>query len=535
MTRRGELAYGMRLSPLLLIAALASPLGAQTTRAERSAYTETSSHSDVLAFIDSLEARGAGIKRWVLGKSTEGRVLPVVLASRPLVSSAEEAAATGKPIVWLQANIHAGEVEGKEAAQMLLRDLTLGQLRPLLDSVILLVVPIYNADGNESWAPGDINRPGQNGPAVVGRRANGQGLDLNRDYTKLEAPETRAAAELIDRWNPHLFIDLHTTNGSYHGYALTWSPGLNPNRTPINDYVQDDFLPEVRKRMQQRHEVETFPYGNFRNQEPDSLTQGWETYDGRGRYGTNWHALRGRMAILSEAYSNDPFQRRVRVTYDFVREALSLLSERREEIMPILANLPRPDSVAVRQQLAEPRRERVIAEITLADNDGSHGFARRRRTGEFRTIRMPVWDRFAPRRSEALPAAYLVPDSLQTVVALLRRQGIVVTRLMDGWSARAEAFTISSFTKSERPFEKHQLAQADGAWGPGPDSASGTWWYVTTSQPLGVLAAYLLEPASEDGVVAWNYLDERLAVGGAYPILRLRAPLGGGSGAAPPK
>ena len=201
--------------------------------------------------------------------------------------------------------------------------------------------------------------------------------------------------------------------------------------------------------------------------------------------------------------------------------------------MSILANRPRPDSVAVRQQLAEPRRERVIAEITLADNDGSHGFARRRRTGEFKTIRMPVWDRFVPRRSEAFPAAYLVPDSLQTVVALLRRQGIVVTRLPSGWTAPSEAFAISTFSKSERPFEKHNVAQVDGAWAAGPDSAAGTWWYVTTSQELGVLAAYILEPASEDGVVAWNFLDDRLAVGGTYPILRLRAPLGGGGGAAP--
>ncbi|HEU5050130.1 MAG TPA: M14 family zinc carboxypeptidase, partial [Gemmatimonadales bacterium] len=298
----------MRLLPTLSLLGAATiaaaPLSAQLTRAERSGYAETSSHSDVLAFLDALVARGAGIKVWTLGRSEAGRTIPVVLAARPLITSAEAAAATGKPIVYLQANIHAGEVEGKEAAQMLLRDLTVGPLRALLDSVVLLVVPIYNTDGNEAWAPGDLNRPGQNGPAIVGRRANGQGLDLNRDYTKFEAPETRASAELIDRWNPHLFIDLHTTNGSYHGYALTWSPGLNPNRTPINDYVQDDFLPEIRKRMQRRHRQETFPYGNFRNQEPDSLTQGWETYDGRARYGTNWHALRGRMSILSEAYSN---------------------------------------------------------------------------------------------------------------------------------------------------------------------------------------------------------------------------------------
>ena len=142
-------------------------------------------------------------------------------------------------------------------------------------------------------------------------------------------------------------------------------------------------------------------------------------------------------------------------------------------------------------------------------------------------------DRFAARRSEALPAAYLVPDSLQAVVALLRRQGVVVTRLPAGWRAPSEAFGITAFSKSERAFEKHQLAQVDGVWSAGPDSASGTWWYVTTSQPLGVLAAYILEPASEDGVVAWNFLDDRLAVGAVYPILRLRAPLGGGGDAAP--
>ena len=509
--------------PLLLCAAM--PLAAQSTRAERTAYTETSSHADVLAFLDSLRARGADIKVWTLTKSTEGRTVPVVLASRPLVSGADEALASGKPIIYLQANIHAGEVEGKEAAQMLLRDLTLGPLRPLLDSVVLLVVPIYNTDGNEQWAPGDVNRPGQNGPPSVGRRANGQGFDLNRDYVKMEAPETRASIELIGRWQPHLFVDLHTTNGSYHGYALTWSPGLNPNRHPANDYVQDVMLPALRERMRRRHDQETFPYGNFRNQEPDSLKQGWETYDGRARYGTNWHALRGRMSILSEAYSNDPFARRVSATYNFVREILSLAAERRDSIVSLTAQTGRRDSVAVRQRLGQPRMERVIAEITTSDNDGSHGFARRKRSGRYKEVRMPVWDRFIARRNEALPAAYLIPDSLQNVVALLRRHGVVVRRLEQGWAAPSETFSISAVARAEREFEGHNTMLVDGAWGAGADSASGVWWHVPTGQPLGMLAAYLLEPASEDGVVAWNFLDAELIQGGTYPIVRLRAPL----------
>ena len=216
-----------------------APVGAQTTRAEATGYRQTSSYADVVGFLDSLRRLGAPVSLGTLAVSSEGRSVPYVVASRPLVAGPAEAAGSGKPVVYLQANIHAGEVEGKEAAQMLLRDLTLGPLRPLLDSLVLLVVPVYNVDGNEALAPGDTNRPGQNGPARVGRRANGQGLDLNRDYVKMEAPETRGAADLLLRWNPQVFVDLHTTNGSYHGYALTWSPGLNPNGTAANDFVRD--------------------------------------------------------------------------------------------------------------------------------------------------------------------------------------------------------------------------------------------------------------------------------------------------------
>ena len=512
------------LAALFLTTAVALPLHAQQTRAERTGFRETSTHADVLAFFDALAARTPHLKVWTMGTSTEGRVVPVALASRPLVSGAEEAEASGKPVVYLQANIHAGEVEGKEAAQMLLRDLTTGPLTGLLDDVILLVVPIYNADGNEAWAPGAVNRPGQNGPETVGRRSNGQGLDLNRDYVKAEAPETRASLELITRWDPDLFIDLHTTNGSYHGYALTWSPGLNPNRSPVNTWVQDEFLPEVRRRMR-REGFETFPYGNFRNQDPDSLRQGWETYDGRARYGSNWHAMRNRMSILSEAYSNDPFERRVRATYAFVREILELAVERHEEARALMDRPWQPPVVALRQRLAQPAMEDVIAEITHSDGDGTHGFARRRRTGDFRTIRVPVWDRFSARHEEAMPKAYLVPDRMQHVVALLRRHGVAVVRRDAPWTAATEAFRLDSVARAPRAFEGHHVMSVEGAWQEGPAEGAGTWWLVPTAQQEGVLAAYILEPMSEDGVVAWNALDDDLAAGATYPILRLRGSL----------
>ena len=288
------------------------------TRAERTDYRETSSYADVTGFLAALESSVGGIALDTLGTSHEGRAIPLVIVSRPLVRTPAEARALGRPIVWVQGNIHAGEVEGKEALLALLRDLAMTPGTGILDSIVLLAVPIYNTDGNERLAAQDTNRSEQNGPARVGRRANGQGLDLNRDYVKAEAPETRAALAALGRWDPDVFVDLHTTNGSYHGYALTWSPSLHPGAA-LGAWTQDTLLPLLRERTRARHGVETCPYGNFAlaygaDVSTDTTRQGWFSYDHRPRFGTNYVGLRNRVAILSEAYSHDPFARRVAAT-----------------------------------------------------------------------------------------------------------------------------------------------------------------------------------------------------------------------------
>jgi hypothetical protein len=505
---------------------MATAIAAQTTRAERTDFRETSSYTDVLTFLDSLQLAAKDIRLGTLATTAEGRRVPYVIASRPLVAGAAEAHRTGKPILYLQANIHGGEVEGKEAAQMLLRDLTLGALRPLLERIVLLVVPIYNADGNERWLPGERNRPGQNGPPVVGQNSNGQGLNLNRDYVKLEAAETRGSASLLTVWDPDLFIDLHTTNGSYHGYVLTYASGLNPNSNPATHFVRDRFLPLLRERMQRRHGQRTFSYGNFRNQDPDSLAQGWETYDGRARYGTNWMGLRGRLAILSEGYSNADFRSRVSATYNFVREILTLAGEQVAAIKSVVldSDRQRSDSVAVRSVLGPPRTLDVVAEITRDLGEGGSGYARRQRTGVYRTIRMPVFDRFVAARKEARPAGYLIPLRLRETVELLRHQGILVEALSASWRTPVEVFTVDSLSVGPL-FEGHRPVAVEGRWSKAAnDTLIAVGWYlVRTDQPLGTLAGYLLEPASEDGVVTWNLLDRELQVRAAYPIIRVRS------------
>ncbi len=553
------------------------PLAAQQTVPERTNYTRTSSHADVLAFIDSLQHRGVEMYRGVMGRSPHGRAIPYVVLSRPQVTTPAAAKRSGKPLFYIQANIHAGEVEGKEAVQELMRDLTLGSLRPLLDSVIILFAPIYNGDGNDAFGPERLNRGEQNGPPMVGLRADGAGYDLNRDYVKQDAPETRASLALMTAWDPDVFMDLHTTDGSYHGYALTWSPGLNPNHTPTNDWVQDTVLEDVRKLVRERDHFETYPYGNFvgGNENPT----GWNTYESLPRYGTNLEGMT-RVSILSEAFSHDSFPRRIAATYAFVLESVRYLNDHRNELRrhESLTSAARPDSVVVRGDdlAASPARmDTVLVAVTntvprpaLTSEDslamaraprtpvirdtigcsepgaaavggargrgargGGRGFGGGRGrggaatelqlTGESRPVYMAVRDRFAPVLKEQIPGAYILNPGAAPVVALMRRQGIRVEQTTATWIGASSHFLVDSLAR-QRFFEGHCGTRVDGRWqAPAPDTVVAHSYLVSTNQRLGMLAAFLLEPASEDGYVYWNFFDGGLTAGAVAPIRRV--------------
>jgi len=515
------------------MAAAGGTVSGPRTRAERTNYLETSHYSDVIAFLDSLHGR-AELSFGSIGTTNQGREIPYVVASRPRVSTPAEARRLGRPIVYVQGNIHAGEIEGKEALLALVRDLTSSPRPNVLDSIVLIAVPIYNADGNEKFASQEVNRREQNGPEIIGERANAQGLDLNRDYVKAEAPETRAAFAMFNAWDPDVFVDLHTTDGSYHGYALTYAPPLNPV-APLGVFTRDSLLPVLRGRMQQRHGFPTFGYGDFISD--DTLSRGWATFDSRPRFGTNYYGLRGRIAILSEAFSHDPLQRRVASTYAFVQEILSIVAERPATIRSLTAaagNEPSrwnnegvlPASLPIRSEMiAAPDSVAVIAEEVVRTGDSARtqpGVPKgRRRTGRFTAVKMPVFDRFRPTLFAPPPVAYALAASDTQAVRLLRQHGIVVDSLADTRTARAERFVIDSAITSARPFQGHRELSLVGRWVSEPRQLMAGSWVVRTSQPLGLLSIYLLEPQSDDGLVTWNFFDNALREGGAYPVLRV--------------
>ena len=512
------------------------------TRPELTNYRETSHYSDVRSFLDSLRTLRAPLAFGSIGKTSEGREIPFVIASRPLVYTPSEARRLGRPIVYVQGNIHAGEVEGKEALLALLRDLTFADKANALDSIVLIAVPIYNADGNERFASQSVTRTEQNGPEMVGVRANAQSLDLNRDYVKAEAPETRASLIMFNTWDPDVFVDLHTTDGSFHGYALTYSPSLSPAAVFGGVYARDSLLPVLRERMRTRDGFEVFDYGNFvsdgRGLVADTtVAEGWETYDARPRFGTNYYGIRGRIGILSEAYSHDPLQRRIASTYAFVNEILSLVAEKGAAIRSLTARADSqplawgrsPDSlqmVAVRSEvISTPRMMDVIKEDIEKTGDSSltqPGVPRgQRRTGRFRPIRMPVYDRFTSTLNRTPPAAYVVAPEDTAVVTLLRLHGIRVDRSDTAWTARGESFVIDSITTAQRAFQGHHEVRLTGHWERGLQTLPPKSFIVSTAQPRGALIVYLLEPESDDGFTTWNLFDTRLQKGGRFPVKRI--------------
>lgn len=509
------------------------------TVAERSNWTSTATYEQTIALCSELDRRSDLVSLTFIGESEEGRRIPMLIVGDPPHATATGARRSGKLVVLLFANIHAGEVCGKEAFPMLVRDIALHpgspENRALLRAMTLLVVPIYNADGNERFAL--ANRPGQVGPVNgMGIRANARGLDLNRDYMKAEARETRAMLDLLTKWNPDLIIDAHTTNGSYVRYALTYAAPQNPagHHDPML-FVRDTMLPEVARRVKERTGYDTFFYGNLNRDRTE-----WQTYDALPRFGGNYHGLRNRMSILLEAYSYASYRDRVLVTLEFTRDALAVAAERAEDIR-ILNERAERETIEKGRRLDDrddiPIRSRLIAfdrPVTVLAHEPVEDRAAMRDAvvqsalrGEVPDLGAPVdlevrhFGKYEATLSVRRPLEYAIPPGHDAVVDALRAHGIAVDAVGVPRVITAEVYAIDAVERSEREYQGVRGALVDATARATATTIGEGWHVVRMSQPLGTLAAYLLEPESDDGLAHWGFFDDSLRPGNDFPILRV--------------
>ena len=483
------------------------------TRAEATRYEETSRHADVMGFITGLIGKAdPRLQATVFGASPEGRELPLLVLSARGVKTPAEARALGLPVVLVISGIHAGEVEGKEACLMLARDFLEGRgpsdPGQLLEHLTLVIVPLFNPDGNDAIDPGNrkLHLPkltGQLGPdSGVGTRVNAAKINLNRDYLRQESLEMRLLqTRVCQAWEPDLTIDNHATNGSVHRFSMTYDipHTVESGRGEPIQYMRERLLPPVTAALKSNHGLDAGWYGNFVEDErvldadgeadPASpVREGWMTYPHHPRFGSNYRGLTSRMDLLLECYSYITFEERVRTAYAFMLETLRHVAAHRDEVRQTVAACRAPrDRIAVRYALDVFPQPVEILTRTPRTLEGAPS-----------RLTLPYFGRFVGTTVVDRPAAYLVPAS---VGAALRGHGLSVATATGAYDVEVPVVEHLGAEGGRSILEAAKVGELGVSWRRGPRAAPTGSELVRTDQPLGAIAVYLCEPESDDGAV----------------------------------
>jgi hypothetical protein len=527
----------------ILVSAQNAPLASLKTTPEATDFKSTSTYEDVVKFMKAVaDASPKLVFYTTYGTTTEGRAMPMAVVGTGLKDASPAAVkATGKLRIHIQGNIHAGEVEGKESAQMLLRDLALHKHDDWLRSVVFLITPIFNADGNEKFSL--TNRGRQNGPINgMGTRAQAQNLNINRDFMKLETPEARAFAKQWNDYDPQVGYDLHTSDGSFHAYHLTYAPPLNPDTpAPILSLMKDEWFPFVTKSIKAKHGWDTFYYGNVqggggRRGQPATPQPGprtWASFEALPRYHNSYVGMRNRFALLSEAYSYLTFEDRIKATNYFLEETLTFAAQNADRIKKICADADKASIVGkplgTRTQLKRGPSpvEILMGEVEDVTNpNGGGAMYLRKDVVHPEQMNEMMW--FETPKTETAPSTYYVPAAATKALELLRQHGVKVERVSRAVTG-VQQFTITANTAAPVRANsidtgQHALRTLDGSWQDAPAvTVPAGAFSVSLNQPLSLLAFYLLEPTSDDGLATWNVFDDMLSGDAkAYPVLRKR-------------
>ncbi|MDA1291884.1 MAG: M14 family metallopeptidase [Proteobacteria bacterium] len=489
---------------------------AMITVAELSDFERTSTFAEVLSVVDALQASSDLVHRETLVTSLEGKNVPLLVLADPLVRTPEEARDSGKLVVYIQGNIHGGEVEGKEASLIAMREILYGDKQHLLENQILLFLPVYNSDGNDQMS--DDSRPSQEmSPLLAGQRT-AHGYDLNRDGMIIDTIETAALYKnLIQRWDPDLLVDLHTTNGTWHGYSLTYAPSYHTaGDAAPSDYTSDVMLPAIRQSIKEKFNLDFNWYGGFdyRDWPPTEL----RTYHHAPRYLTNNMGLRNRMAILSETFAHDRFYKRVHANA-FVNEILEYSNRHAGEIRDINRQA---DARVVEQieknagnyqngvqfemvALEEPLDLLSYKYIPFTADDGSQKFVRSSEIVEIKGVKN--FNAFEAIKLATVPVAYVFSAELEVLAGKLDQHGIQVSRLEQVQDFRGESFKVVEIEKQNFVQNNHRNSRLLGAFEPESKSFSAGDYYVAMDNRLANLIFYLLEPEADDGLAYWNMFD----------------------------
>jgi murein tripeptide amidase MpaA len=478
------------------------------TPSETTAFRTTPRYDETVAYLRRLVAASRELKMVSIGKSGEGRDIWLVIASKERVFTPE--ALRRKPIVFAQAGIHSGEIDGKDAGLMLLRDMTVrGTKRELLDGANFLFVPIFSVDAHERSSR--VSRINQRGPEESGWRTNPTNLNLNRDYMKADTPEVRAMLRALNEWQPDLYIDLHVTDGADYQYDITfgWNgeAGFSPS---IANWLDTTFRPAVDRGLEEMGHIpgrliftdDPLASGVVEGQTDPRLSHG---------YGDARHMA----TILVENHSLKPYDQRVLGTYVFLEHTLRVVARdakglraanetartRRAATIPLAWRVPEGQSEPMEVLGVESRK-------TLSPISGG---VRVEWLGKPVTMRAPLREATEVTASVTRPKAYYVPPSWRDVIEILDLHGIRHERLTAPREVDVTMYRFAEPKFDMRQFEGHVRVTAPATAEKHRETFAAGTLRIPTDQLLGTLAVLLLEPSSPDSLFQWGFFHSILS------------------------
>jgi len=534
----------MRRAPLAAVSVVvllsAAPSHAQPKRAapprdwrtpaEAGDYRTTPRYAETMEYVRRVVAAAPRQARLMtFGRSGEGRDLMVAVLSKDGVFSPAALHRAGRPIVLVQNAIHAGEMDGKDASLALLRDIVVTKERAApLDRAVLVVIPIYNVDGHERVSA--YNRINQNGPEATGWRTQARNLNLNRDYMKADAPETRAFLKLWSRWLPDLFVDTHVTDGADFQYDTTYGIDTGPDVFPaLAEWKRAVLAPSLEDVVGAAGHVIS-PYINLKDETDPSqgITIGQDT----PRFSTGYVNLQNRPAVLLETHMLKDYRTRVLGSYEFLRAVLMIANRDAGRLIEM-------NRAADAATVAAGKRYDAAARVPLRlETDGTtepftfHGFKSSVRRSDISGARQIEYTKepieiTVPRQislkvtlAVVPPLAYIVPAQWTAVIDVLQAHGLKMRTTARAWEGEVETYRCEGASWHARPFEGRQVLFSPGEGGARSTASPGACTLVRErlSFPAGSVvvpmdqraarvAVHLLEPQAPDSLLAWGFFN----------------------------
>lgn len=486
------------------------------TPAELTNYAQTPNYVETIAFSKRLADYSSAIRFQTFGLSGQGRELPLLIASESGAFTPDAARRAGKAVVLIQACIHSGEPDGKDAVFALLRDIAITKSKAgLLENVVLLFIPIYNTDGHERSSP--YNRINQNGPSEMGWRTTATYQNLNRDYMKADTPETRAWLKLWNEWSPDLFVDCHVTDGADYRCNITYHhehhPGVDAS---VLAWERDVFGGKVAPATEAAGNVISWYLEFIDNRD---LTLGTRDFNGAPRFSTGYVPLRNRPGILIETHMIKDYRSRVIGTYDFLRAALEEVNKDPKRLL----DLGRvADELTIREGETYDPSSLYPLDFELTDEVTpfqlkafSYETEHSEISGDKRVVfgrepldlTVPMYQTFRVEVEVAPPLAYIVPVQWQDVIDVIKVHGIETKTLVQAREFEVESYRFKDIRWPQGPFEGRHLPSFDVEPTVETREFPAGSIIVPMAQRLGKVVINLLEPKAPDSFVRWGFFN----------------------------